>query len=345
MEKEINDIPRSLKDTLDFYSSDKFDEAKLTKFLMPVNFIYFVACGTAYHAGTIGANLIEKYVGIRTKAVVASEFRYFENIIDENTLCIFISQSGETADTISALKKAKSQGAKVIAITNVPTSSITRECEVILPTLASVEIAVASTKAYNTQVLVLYLLTLFMAKEKNKPVDFNKEDLTILTSQSKKLTTSTLVTKIIDANKHLKQAFFIGRDLDYLTAMEGSLKLKEISYLSCEAYPSGELKHGTLALIDDATLVVAIITNHNLKEKTLSGVHEVKARGAKVLIISPFKFDRADWDYFITLPKLNSSLMPILSVIPLQQLALDMSLKLGYNPDKPRNLAKSVTVE
>lgn len=345
MEKEINDIPKAIDDTLNYYTSKNFNKAKIIKTIKDIDFIYFVACGTAYHAGLIGAQLIETDCKIRTKAILASEFRYLNNIINKNTLCIFLSQSGETADTLAAVNLAKEKGAKVVAITNVTTSSITRTADIILPTIAGSEIAVASTKAYNTQLLVLYLLNLYLAEIKNLSIDYDLTHLKKLSTICKININNSKINDLPKLYKKIKNVFFIGRTLDNLTAQEGSLKLKEISYINSEAYPAGELKHGTLALIDEYSLVIAIITKESLKQKTLNAVHEVKARGANVIIVSNLKFEKLPNDTIIKLSTLPESLMPIISILPLQELALSFSLSLGLNPDKPRNLAKSVTVE
>ncbi len=344
MEKEINEIPETLKNTLNYYKN-KFNWKVLIEKLKNASNIFYIGCGTAYNAGLVGAGLSEDLCKIKSYNYIASEFRYSNTIIPKNSVCIFISQSGETADTLKALEKAKSLGAFTIAITNVETSSITRIADAVMLTKAGIETAVASTKAYNNQLLVLMLITLKICEENNLPCSYNLKDLENLSEVSKNCINLNSQIKQIANERHTSSnVFFIGRGLDSYTSFEASLKLKEICYLSSEGYPAGELKHGTLSLIDKNSLVIAIITNPSLKEKTLNALHEVRARGAKTLVISSLDIN-SETDYYLKLPNTSKHIMPLLSVIPCQLLALEFCLSLNLNPDKPRNLAKSVTVE
>ena len=281
---------------------------------------------------------------------IASEFRYSNPNILKNTLCIFISQSGETADTIGALKLSKKLGAKTLAITNVKNSSITYESDYNIYTMAGREIAVASTKAYNSQVALCFLLAAVFSSVKNKNFNTYKTYL----SKINGIFDKNLINNFIEPIKELsekyhkvKSIYLIGKQLDYLTAMEASLKLKEISYIHCEAYPSGELKHGTISLIEEGTLVICFITQKELVTKTVSALSEVKSRGAKVVLISSQNMNEYSdcYDELINLEDFEEVFMPLVSIIPIQLLAYFISVKLGINPDKPRNLAKAVTVE
>ena len=357
MIKEIFEQPDAIKRTINnrinLNNICDFSDISLTKDeLSLINQIYIVGCGSAMHAGLVGKNIIEKLLKIPSNVEIASEFRYKDPLIDKNTLCIFISQSGETFDTIAALKLAKQKGCKTIAITNVFNSSITREADFTLYTKAGPEISVASTKAYSCQVSLICLFAIYLAEL------LNTYDLKILENLKKELLDlPEKIDHILDnksqieeiANKlYLKKdMFFLGRGIDYLTCLEGSLKLKEISYIHSEAYSAGELKHGPIALIEKDTTAVSIVTDSNLAKKTISNLQEVIARGAKIFIISDDKdiIDNFDSDFYFIIPTTNSLLSPILSIIPLQLFSYYITLKKGLDVDKPRNLAKSVTVE
>lgn len=328
-----------------------FSDFNLTKDdLINIKEIYIVACGTAMHAGLSGRNIIQKLCKIPTHVEVASEFRYCDPIITENTLCIFISQSGETADTISALKLAKEKGSKTIAITNVIGSSITREADFSFYTYAGSEIAVASTKAYTCQIALICCFAIYLARV------LESTDSSVLEELKKELfdlpenieTILEKKEKIRDIAKQCyleKNLFFLGRGIDYATCLEGSLKLKEISYIHSEAYAGGELKHGPIALIEDGVYVVGILTDDKLASKTISNLQEVITRGAKTFVISNHELANNTFDFIFAIPKTSTFLSPILSVIPLQLFAYYISKEKGLDVDKPRNLAKSVTVE
>lgn len=359
MLKEIVEQPRALKDCLSgriAYGKRVVDlgELELTaEKVNSINKIVMVACGTAYHACYVGRYVYEKLLNIPVEVEIASEFRYRDPILDKHTLTIIVSQSGETADTLAALAEAKRKGSHVLAITNVWGSSIAREAHDVIYTRAGLEIAVASTKAYTTQILAIYLLGLYMAEMKGKLI--RKEIQTIINELYR---LPDKVQKIID--DHLDEiremgeiiagyndAFFIGRGLDYVVAMEGALKLKEISYIHAEAYAAGELKHGTLALIVDQVPVISLCTQGALEEKMISNIKEAQTRDGQIFAIA-FEGDKLVSevaDHICYLPKTLDLLAPILTVIPLQLIAYYASVKRGVDVDKPRNLAKSVTVE
>lgn len=329
MESEIYETKNVLLKTLKEYKcEDIFSNIKLPKNLKSISLI---ACGTAYHASLMGAEYF-KEIGYDARAYLASEFRYGRELLNKNTLYIFVSQSGETADTIASAKMVKSHKLYTLALTNTPNSLLNRICKNVLPTFAGREIAVASTKAYTCQVWSLYLFSLYLAGKK-------------LPSEKKFANFPFIIFDEVYIKEiaSYKKVFFIGRDLDYITAMEASLKLKEISYINCFAIASGELKHGTLALIDEDAVVIAICTQEKIKTKLLSNLEEIKARGGKVIVVSQFD-DFKDFPC-VKLPSFDELFMPIVSVIPMQFLALGICEFFGYNPDKPRNLAKSVTVE
>lgn len=312
--------------------------------------IYIVACGTAMHAGLAGKNIIEKLCKIPTFIEIASEFRYRDPIINENTLCIFISQSGETADTIAALKLAKEKGSKTIALTNVFGSSITREAHFSFYTYAGPEIAVASTKAYTCQVSLICCFAIYMAEILESTncnvLEELKKDLFDLPTKIEEVLQKQEEIKNIAKQCYLqKDLFFLGRGIDYAVSLEGSLKLKEISYIHSEAYAAGELKHGPIALIEAGVYVVGILTDDKLTLKTISNLQEVISRGAKTFVITNSELPNNTFDFIFTVPKTNSFLTPILSVIPLQLFAYYIAKEKGLDVDKPRNLAKSVTVE
>ena len=302
------------------------------------------------HAGLTGKNLIEKLCNIPVTVDIASEFRYRDPIIDDKTLCIYISQSGETADTIAALKLAKSKGAKTLAVSNVIGSSITREADYTIYTHAGPEIAVASTKAYTSQVVLLAILAIYFAEVLGSADEKLLEDLKtdILDLPSKIDTILDNKEEIVNFAKKVyteKDMFFLGRGTDYNVALEGSLKLKEISYIHSEAYAAGELKHGPIALIENGITVISVITDESLVEKSISNIQEVITRGAKTLVVTNQTLPNANFDFVINIPTTNKLISPILSVIPLQLLAYYISKNKGLDVDKPRNLAKSVTVE
>ena len=356
MLKEIHEQPDSIRNTINSRLNENceydFSDLELSKeYLQSLNKIYIIACGTAMHAGLAVKNTIEKLCKIVTQVEVASEFRYREPLVDSNTLCIFVSQSGETADTIAALNLCKASRAKTIAISNVVGSSITRLADSSLLTYAGPEIAVASTKAYTCQITLLTMLAIHLA-EILKNCDSKLID-------TLKLNVLSLPSKIQECfNKNLdlieafasriymeKDAFFLGRGIDYITALEGSLKLKEISYIHSEAYPAGELKHGPIALIENGTTVVSIITDQSLTSKSISNTQEVITRGAKTLIITNDTLLNHNFDTIINIPEIHPFLSPVLAIVPLQLLAYYISKNKGLDVDKPRNLAKSVTVE
>ncbi|HAN10412.1 MAG TPA: glutamine--fructose-6-phosphate transaminase (isomerizing) [Clostridiales bacterium] len=358
MSKEIAEQPKVVKDNLSLRlktdaKTINLDGINLDKeTLDKINKIYMVACGTAYHASLVGKYLIERLARIPVVADVASEFRYRDPIIDKNTLVIVISQSGETADTLAALRLAKEKGARTIGIVNVVGSTIARECDDILYTLAGPEIAVASTKAYSAQLIAMYLISCYIATQKGyiseeEFIMFRNSLLAISDNIKQILKNEDRVKEIANKYKNCDNVFYIGRGLDYLVAKEGSLKLKEVAYIHSEAYEAGELKHGPIALIHDNTLVVGIATDEHLFEKTMSNLKEVKARGAKILAITlEGKEDIMDVaDDVIYIPNTEWIFTSILANIPQQLIAYHMSILLGHDVDKPRNLAKSVTVE
>ncbi|WP_027625140.1 glutamine--fructose-6-phosphate transaminase (isomerizing) [Clostridium lundense] len=357
MLKEIHEQPKVIKDTMTsrvmMGKPITLDDIKITKEQIEnINKIYIVACGTAYHAGVVGKYVIEKLARIPVEVDIASEFRYRNPIIDEKTLMIVISQSGETADTLAALREAKNRGARVIAVTNVVGSSVSREADDVLYTWAGPEIAVASTKAYETQLVAMYIIALFFAQNKKtlseaELEELKKEMLSIPEKAQECLNNKEVVQKFAAKNYMHKDMFFLGRGLDYAVAMEGSLKLKEISYIHSEAYAGGELKHGPIALIEKGTVVVALATQDELFEKMVSNVKEVTTRGAHVLGLA-FEGNESiekTVDSAIYLPRINPLFAPLLSVIPLQLFSYYVAVQKGCDVDKPRNLAKSVTVE
>ena len=357
MAKEIYEQPKGVEDTLmrrlDENGRIKLDDIKITKEdLDKINKVYIVACGTAYHAGLVGKYAIEKFAKIPVIADIASEFRYSDPFVDENTLIIIVSQSGETADTLAALRDAKEKGARVLSITNVVGSSIARESDDIFYTWAGPEIAVASTKAYTTQLMAFYMIALNLAMTKGtiteeeyfKMIDILKE---MPSKVEKVLECDKLVEEIAAEIKDKNDIFYLGRGLDYALAMEGSLKIKEISYMHAEAFAAGELKHGTIALIEEGTPVIAIATQEALFEKMVSNMQEVKARGAKVIAIAKEhnKEVEKSADRVIYIPEVEDMFASITAVVPMQLLSYHVAKMRGCDIDKPRNLAKSVTVE
>ncbi|SFD96340.1 glucosamine--fructose-6-phosphate aminotransferase (isomerizing) [Paenibacillus catalpae] len=359
MLKEIYEQPKAYRDTMlgriaEDGKSVNLQELKMTEdYVKTIRKVHIVACGTAYHAGMVGKTVIESLARIPVETDVASEYRYRSPIITPDTLVIVVSQSGETADTLAALREAKRNGARVLAITNVVGSSVAREADDVLVTLAGPEIAVASTKAYTSQLIVFYLFGLHLAG-----ILGTKDEATVagiiaamneLPEQVESILENAPVLKqVAESISHHKSLFFIGRGVDYAVAQEGSLKLKEISYIHSEAYAAGELKHGTLALIEDGIPVIALVTQEELYEKTLSNIKEVKARGAHVLGLANAGSEvevGKSVDELFAIPKTLPLLTPALSVVPLQLISYYASLALGHDVDKPRNLAKSVTVE
>lgn len=356
MLKEIYEQPKAVHDTISPRIKDNdivIDELNMSeKEIKDIKKIFIIACGSAYHTGVTGKYVIEDLARIPVEVDLASEFRYRNPILTEGTMAIIISQSGETADSLAALREAKAHGIKVLGIVNVVGSSIAREADNVMYTWAGPEIAVATTKAYSTQLSALYLLAMHFAKVRGELSDEKLSEMldelkllpgkiqTILENKEK---IQYYASKLIA----LKEIFFIGRGVDYATALEGSLKLKEISYVHSEAYAAGELKHGTISLIEDGTVVAAILTQEELYKKMISNVVEVKTRGAFVLAIT--NEDNTDCeknsDFILYVPKTNKYFTTSLAVIPLQLLSYYVSVGKGCDVDKPRNLAKSVTVE
>lgn len=342
MLKEIMEEPVVLQKTFEPYLEHLEKLPNLTDY----EEIHIVACGSAMYAGMIGKTLLEEYANTKVEIDVASEYRYKNIIYDRKTLVILISQSGETADTIAAMRKAQEHKVKTLAIVNVKTSTIARESDEQIFIEAGPEIAVATTKAYILQVGIMALLAYKTAKEKN----LVKEEHKVL-EEAEKL--PRLIKEVLDRREEYKKVaqaiyqkediFFIGRKIDYATSMEGSLKLKEVSYIHSEAYQAGELKHGTISLIDDGMPVFAIITDDTIKDKTISNIEEVKSRGAQTIIISNEKFDTDEMQ--VTVPKISPYFQPILIVPTLQLIAYETAKLRGCDIDKPKNLAKSVTVE
>lgn len=357
MLKEIHEQPKAISETLNRRLDEngliKLDGISLTKEeLDAFSRIYIVACGTAYHAGLVGKKVIEKFAKIPVEVDVASEFRYREPLVDEKTLFIAISQSGETLDTLAALREAKAKGARILSVVNVVGSSVARESDDVFYTWAGPEIAVASTKAYTTQLTCMYLLGLYMGLTRGTITeDFYREFMDDLKEVPGKLAEYLRDVREIEALAKIlynrDQVFFIGRGLDSAVAYEGSLKLKEISYINSFAIAAGELKHGTIALIEPGTLVLCLDTQDYLYEKMLSNIQEIKARGAHVLSIAKegHREIEAQSNEVIYIPDCRDEITPLLSVVPLQLFSYYVAKERGCNIDKPKNLAKSVTVE
>ena len=358
MLKEIHDQPKAVRDTFGTHISEDakaavFDELNWTADdVAAFNKILIVACGTAYHAGLVTKQYIENLARIPVSVEIASEYRYSNPLTDEKTLCIVISQSGETSDTLAALKEAKRHGAKSLAITNVVGSSISREADNTVYTWAGPEISVASTKAYTTQLVAGLLFAVYLGQLNGKMDSALGEEILCGVKSL-----PTLIHEIFEVDEDMKafakhygfksDAFFLGRAIDYAVAMEGALKLKEISYIHAEAYAGGELKHGTLALIEEGVPVIALATQEDVYDKMISNIREVKAREAVVIGIG-MKGDEElskHVDHTIYVPRANKFIAPILAVVPLQLLAYYAAITRGADVDKPRNLAKSVTVE
>ncbi|WP_223070420.1 glutamine--fructose-6-phosphate transaminase (isomerizing) [Paenibacillus caui] len=359
MLKEIHEQPNAYRDTMLGRIDESgrkvvLPELKLTdEQIRKINNIHVVACGTAYHAGLVGGSVIEQLVRIPVAFDVASEYRYRSPLITPETLVIVVSQSGETADTLAALREAQANGAHVLAITNVVGSSIARDADDVIATLAGPEIAVASTKAYSSQLIAFYLFALYLAQVRGTQSEAEVARIIAamhaLPEQVESMLSNTKAIKAyaeeIASHEHL---FFIGRGMDYAVAQEGSLKLKEISYIHSEAYAAGELKHGTLALIEEGIPVIALVTQENVMEKTVSNIKEVKARGGAVMAITYEEHVASllrSVDQAFAIPKTLPILSAAISVVPLQLIAYYASLARSLDVDKPRNLAKSVTVE
>ncbi|MGE5552603.1 MAG: glutamine--fructose-6-phosphate transaminase (isomerizing) [Betaproteobacteria bacterium] len=356
MLKEIHEQPRAIRDTLSGrLDTDHvvLDEVQLSvEQVKKLRKVSIIACGTAYHAGLVGKQVIERLARLPVEAEVASEFRYRDPMVDETTLAVVISQSGETADSLAGLRLAKAKGARVVAITNVVGSSVAREADDVIYTWAGPEIAVASTKAYVTQLVSLYLLALYLSEQRGTTTAEERAEIIAALQRLPGAVGEVLAhaEKAQDLAKEFKNRediFFIGRGLDYAVSMEGSLKLKEISYIHAEAYAAGELKHGTLALIVEGVPVFALATQRKLYDKMLSNIKEVKARDATVVAIA-LEGDRAIYeaaDHVLHIPDTLDFVTPVLSVVPLQLFAYYAAKARGCDVDKPRNLAKSVTVE
>lgn len=356
MAKEINEQPKALKDTLTgrcFTDRIILDDIHLTEsMLKEIDHVQIVACGTAYHAAMVGKHYIEKFARIPVETETGSEYRYKNPIITDKTLLIVISQSGETADTMAAIRLAKAAKARIVAITNVIGSSVAREADDVLYTNAGPEIAVASTKAYVTQVACILLFAMHLGR-----LTQQLDDAYFAKLAKDLLNVPGLATSILKAQSALKNlalehfkmedAYFIGRGLDYDTCLEGSLKMKEVSYIHSEAYSAGELKHGPIALIENGSVVIAVCTQDNVFEKMLSNIKEVKARGAHVIAIAQDKHQEinSEVDEAFFIPDECEELTPITAVIYLQILAYYLAVARGCDVDKPKNLAKSVTVE
>ena len=356
MQKEIAEQPKAIHDTLSPRIKDgrvSIPELTLTdEEIKNIGKIHIVACGSAWHVGMTAKYIFEDMARIPCETDLASEFRYRDPIIKKGDICIVISQSGETADTLAALREAKSKGAKVISIVNVVASTIARESDDVIYTMAGPEIAVATTKAFSAQLAVVYLLALRFSKAVGLLPEKREKELTkelmCLPSQIEDLLNLTDELKTL-AHKYVSSddVFFIGRGLDYAISLEGSLKLKEISYIHSEAYAAGELKHGTISLIEEGTLVVALATQPALFEKTVSNIREVVARGASVVLVTTDDFtgDESVCQHIVRLPKCLYEFSASLSIIPMQLLAYYIEVERNCDVDKPRNLAKSVTVE
>ena len=356
MMKEIHEQPKAVRDTLTSVIKDnKIDLGAMglsDEEIKEISGIYIVACGSAYHTGVVGQYVIEDLARIPVRVELASEFRYRTLLLDKHALVIVVSQSGETADSLAALRESKEYGAKTLAIVNVVGSTIAREADHVFYTLAGPEISVATTKAYSTQLAAMYMLAIQFAAVRGKidETRYNelvKELMTIPDKIEKLLEDKERIQWFASKQSNAKDAFFIGRGVDYAVSLEGSLKMKEISYIHSEAYAAGELKHGTISLIEDETLVIGVLTQPELYEKTLSNMIECKSRGAYLTALTVYGNysieDSADFVMYI--PRTDPHFTASLAVIPLQLLGYYVSVAKGLDVDKPRNLAKSVTVE
>lgn len=353
MYREIHEIPEVLEYTCNYFSKNDILRKLDKEFLKRVKRIYVVGCGTAMHAAFMAMTLLRKYCKVDVFPGFASEFKHENFLFDENTLTIAVSQSGETADTLAAVKKARDGGSRVLSITNVNTSSIVGMSDFVLNTFAGPEIAVASTKAYNCQLMTLFFFVLnfaFLRGEMTRE-DFDKmvaELQKIPKAAEKALETAATAERLASENFSVKSVFFLGRGPDFYLAKEGSLKLKELSYINSEAYPAGELKHGTLAIVEEGVLIVAPVTQTELLAKTCGSLSEVKTRGGRVIAVSQFKAHaglKQVCDSVINVPPVHEDFMAIVAVIPMFLFSYYMALHRGCDVDRPRNLAKSVTVE
>ena len=357
MLKEIHEQPKAIKDTMSGRVSlnEKINlgDFKLTaEELEEIDRIYIIACGTAYNAGLIGKVAIEDLARIPVEVAIASEFRYRNPIVTKKTLIVTLSQSGETADTLAVLRDAKKIGAKTLAITNVVGSSISREADNVIYTMAGPEIAVASTKAYTTQTVVMNLLGMYLADLKGMlksedEIEIKKALLELPNKIEDVLEKKPQIAGIAKIIAQEKDLFYLGRDVDYALAIEGALKIKEIAYIHSEAYAGGELKHGTIALIEPGTKIIALLTQTNLKDKMISNIREVKSRGAEIIGIAyeGQELDSSIFDEIIRIPQISTRIASVLGAVVLQLLAYYVAKERGCDIDKPRNLAKSVTVE
>lgn len=356
MMKEIHEQPKAVEDTLRSVCTDgsiDLEKTGLTRdAVASFRQVWVIGCGSAYHVGVAAQYVLEDLAKIPVRVELASEFRYRDPLVPENTLVVIISQSGETADSLAALRKAKEQGAKTLAIVNVVGSTIAREADYVFYTLAGPEIAVATTKAYSAQLLAVYALAIAFAQDRGQLTDDQAaalvQELESLPGKMERLLEDEARIQWF-ASKQIaaKDIFFIGRGLDYAISLEGSLKMKEISYIHSEAYAAGELKHGTISLIEPGTLVVGVLTQQKLYEKTLSNLLECKTRGAYLMALTTYgNYSMEDnADFVLYIPKTDPHFAPSLAVIPLQLLGYYVSVAKGLDVDKPRNLAKSVTVE
>ena len=356
MMKEIHEQPKAVEDTLHSVCTDgsiDLEKTGLTRdAVASFRQVWVIGCGSAYHVGVAAQYVLEDLAKIPVRVELASEFRYRDPLVPENTLVVIISQSGETADSLAALRKAKEQGAKTLAIVNVVGSTIAREADYVFYTLAGPEIAVATTKAYSAQLLAVYALAIAFAQDRGQLTDDQAaalgRELESLTGKMERLLEDEARIQWF-ASKQIaaKDIFFIGRGLDYAISLEGSLKMKEISYIHSEAYAAGELKHGTISLIEPGTLVVGVLTQQKLYEKTLSNLLECKTRGAYLMALTTYgNYSMEDnADFVLYIPKTDPHFAPSLAVIPLQLLGYYVSVAKGLDVDKPRNLAKSVNVE
>lgn len=356
MMKEIHEQPKAVADTLKSVIKDgKIDLSGVGvtgEDIQSISQIYIVACGSAWHVGMVAQYVIEDMAKIPVRVELASEFRYRKPLLDKNGLVILISQSGETADTLAALRKAKNKGVKTLAIVNVVGSSIAREADNVFYTLAGPEISVATTKAYSAQLAAAYTLALQFGYERDKITDFEYDkyidELMIIPDKIQEIIENQEdIQKFASKQAAAKDVFFIGRGIDYAVSLEGSLKLKEISYIHSEAYAAGELKHGTISLIEEGTLVIGILTQDELYEKTISNMVECKSRGAYLMGVTTYGNYAVEdnVEFAVYIPKTDNHFMASLAVIPLQILGYYVSVAKGLDVDKPRNLAKSVTVE
>ena len=357
MLKEIHEQPQAIHDTVKHRLQQDGtvslgDVAWTKELLQDIHKIYIVACGTAYNAGRVGKVALERLTGIPVETDLASEFRYRDPFVNEHTLLILVSQSGETADTLAALREGKRKGARIFSVTNVIGSSIARESDDVFYTWAGPEIAVASTKAYTTQLVAFYLIAMNMAlllgkMERSEYDRLLTEILALSDKIESMLKKESDIKQIADSIKDKNAVFYLGRNMDYNSALEGALKLKEISYIFTEAFAAGELKHGTIALIEEGTPVITIATQTSLLDKTFSNMQEVKARGAHLIAFTRESATTIcnEADVTVTIPECPDLLMPVVSIVPAQLLAYYTSVLKGNDVDKPRNLAKSVTVE